>query len=1500
MNNKRFVDRSSKRGQILLKKKARAEAGGSATRSGLREIALRPGDPAMARAATSKVGLAAGLLGAAAWMLLPAHLVAQSCGAQNGIYTCNYSGTSTAHNLYTGSPDALPMVVNTSGNVVMSVQPGQGTGLNFGAFGENGSGGNVYGLQFNNTGSITLNYGSGWNLSPYGIQASLGGGSGNPGGLSESGSSPSGIHLVNSGAIALNMGGTLSGQGAGIWANEFGGAGENGGTGGWTSGVWVTNFAPITVDISSEGRIGGILAMTTGGDGSSDASTNTNGQGGPVGPASVESYAPVLVNFTWPSDATTNGGQFGILAAIQGGAGGGGNAQANGNWGGYAGATPSITLAAGADVTLNASGTGPSLPTPPVSGGVVALATGGAGGLGGNNVYGYNGGSGGGAFGGVINVTDAKVTTTGGYLPGLLVVAQGGVGGDGGAYNSNHEEAKAGFGGAGGNINAGATVNLNASSAGSAAVSTSGDDSPAIYVTLIGGDGGQGGYLSDGLDEGTAGYGGDGGSASPNDLNGNSIDITVSGGALSTQGDSAPGILAITQGGNGQDGQTGTDFTAVYGGNGGNGGGAGNVQVSVYGGSSITTQGDDAHGIVVQSVGGNAGAGGAGGGAAGHGGVGGTGGDTGSAQVNNGGSISTSGQTARGIIAQSLAGSGGGGGSNWSLFPGYGGKGLAGGAAGSANVSHDGWISTQGSNAQGVLLQSIAGGGGAGGDASGFMSSVGGSGALGGNGNSIYFQSTGGISTTGVSAHGVLGQSVGGGGGDGGGGSNSKVTIGGTGGGGGAGGAVVADLNAGTQITTAGMGATGVLMQAIGGGGGNAGNATSVGLFESISIGGQGGNGGNGGQVQVTATGANILTQGGTSPGIVAQSIGGGGGSGGQAISGSFSVGFSAGFAMGGSGATGGTGGPATVNVIGGSITTGLDPLLQANPSGPGACPSLPCNLLPADSYGVLVQSVGGGGGLGGSALAESAAVGVPVDGGSVSGTLDISLGGTGGSGQDAGPVFFGLSNGGQIFTSGSGSHGVLAQAIGGGGGAGGDSTSMGAAVGYGGGTADDDSVNYGVTLTFSMGGDGGTGGHGGNVLVAMGGTVPGFNNNPDYNSQSSTPDAPGSAPTSIVTYGDYSTAIVAQSVGGGGGNSGMGGGNTQGFGEATSTNIGLNLGSQGGAAGGGGYVAANLYSGSILTWGAGSMGLIAQSIAGGGGTSQGLSVNVAQSGKSGNTTIKPGINFALGGKGVPGQSGGAVDVYVGANIMTKGGDAPGVLAQSIAGGGGVGGSAAADGSNDNPILPQKATDATISALKAREASSNLHSLLNDGTPPTIDLTFGVTTGGTGGTGGDGGAVSIALTSSINTAGDWSKGLVAQSIGGGGGKGGSSAASGTGGLPEITLNLNHAIGGSGGASGNGANVSISLEGTPSIVTAGFGAAGAVGQSIGGGGGIGVDGSDQATGLISVGAGTQTGKSGAGGYGASVMFTTSGSYPSTIATTGGGADGVLLQSIGGGG
>ena len=107
--------------------------------------------------------------------------------------------------------------------------------------------------------------------------------------------------------------------------------------------------------------------------------------------------------------------------------------------------------------------------------------------------------------------------------------------------------------------------------------------------------------------------------------------------------------------------------------------------------------------------------------------------------------------------------------------------------------------------------------------------------------------------------------------------------------------------------------------------------------------------------------------------------------------------------------------------------------------------------------------------------------------------------------------------------------------------------------------------------------------------------------------------------------------------------------------------------------------------------------------------------------------------------------------------METEGSDATAIFAQSVGGGGGNGGS-----------------------------TMGGHGL----TAPTVAVALG----GTGGTGGVGGEVDVTSSATVETEGDSSTGILAQSVGGGGGTGGYSI---TGGAKVSTASLTAAVGGSG-------------------------------------------------------------------------------------------------------
>jgi hypothetical protein len=272
-----------------------------------------------------------------------------------------------------------------------------------------------------------------------------------------------------------------------------------------------------------------------------------------------------------------------------------------------------------------------------------------------------------------------------------------------------------------------------------------------------------------------------------------------------------------------------------------------------------------------------------------------------------GATIITTGDNADGILAQSIGGGGGIGGgfqaaaedysttvaAPFSLNVGVGGAGGAGGNGGTVTVTNGAAIDTVGSDAIGIFAQSIGGGGGTGGNGgvpgspldilTGFTLGVGGSGGASGNGGQVSITNTGAITTVGEGADAIQAQSVGGGGGEAGNGFLSTLTNGhfSLGGGGNGSGGTVTITNS-AELATAGAGAFGIFAQSVGGGGGAVGDLTQgidkgTNIFGARLGGGNNGDVGNGGDVTVSSTG-DIVTYGVGAEGILAQSVGGGGG----------------------------------------------------------------------------------------------------------------------------------------------------------------------------------------------------------------------------------------------------------------------------------------------------------------------------------------------------------------------------------------------------------------------------------------------------------------------------------------------------------------------------------------------------------------------------------------------------------------------------------------------
>lgn len=1134
---------------------------------------------------------------------------------------------------------------------------------------------------------------------------------------------------------------------------------------------------------------------------------------------------------------------------------------------------------------------------------VILQSAGGAGGTGAAGAFtsGTPGGTGG--AGGVVTGNNAgMIATQGDYSFGIMAQSVGGVGGNGGgaAFTSGGNGGGAGLGGVVSVTNEGAISTTGIGATAIMAQSIGGGSAlDAFYATTPvissggGGSGGGSGILPF-ASGGTGGLGGVGGNVAIDHL-----------GSISTAGDAAYGVLAQSIGGGGGTGGKGSSslaFLAVaLGGTGGGGGDGGQVSFDSVAGSSIQTLGQGATGVLAQSIGGGGGTGGyatsksvspglsvssATGGSGGKGGAGGL------VSITNNSTIQTAGETAFGLQASSIGGGGGtGGGANafavafpvitpsgqtlpsFTVTNAVGGSGGDGGAGALAMVNNNAGIETFGVGATGILAQSIGGGGGNAGNAYAYglavaapgssafnvTNSIGGSGGGGGTSVGARVVNSASVLTSGDGAFGIQVQSIGGGGGNSGSASASAdalslyrtvtfgQTIGGTNNvGGGSGGLATVDNDG--LVQTRGTGATGILLQSIGGGGGNGGavNAASASglsfdktldslvkqlpLADSISIvnaiGGNGGNGGNGGIVNATLTSNSVIrTLGAQSDGILAQSIGGGGGTGGggsAAASGKLSFNLS----FGGKGGAGGSGGTVAVNNAGNIQTYG------------------------DASHGVFAQSIGGGGGNGGNLAAAEAA---PDTVGELFAALKKAVGveayqnwAKDQNNADKKAELDALIKDIQD----SSTYKDLSAAF-----KNSDMYKEMQAAGKSVSTylkaqADGSVKRPDLSLTLSLGGNGGTGNAGGLINLTNSG--------------------------GILTTGDVSYGMLGQSIGGGGGQGGVA------YASGTNkTNLSGTLGGTGGLGNVGGNV--NLTNqGGIQTWGSSSYGLYAESVGGGGGIGVGAL-------SSGNKNLV--LNFTMGGSGGTGANGGAITVTNTGTIDTHGDEAHGIVAQSVGGGGGAfmmstvgkASSTAPTATDDNV-----ASAASISELLKAVGIEQVPAVSPEANGKEPSSKSGsVTLGGAGGASGAGGAVNVTHSGVVTTSGLAAFGIFAQSIGGGGGI--SNAAGSPGGVKYAA-----SYGGKGGSSGNGGAINVNFADGAYIGTTGDYSTAVYAQSVGGGGGYG-----GASVLQGYTLPIFSGTGGTSGTGGNISISTSSG--STIIRTGGAqAHGVFAQSLGGGG
>ncbi len=282
------------------------------------------------------------------------------------------------------------------------------------------------------------------------------------------------------------------------------------------------------------------------------------------------------------------------------------------------------------------------------------------------------------------------------------------------------------------------------------------------------------------------------------------------------------------------------------------------------------------------------------------------------------------------------------------------------------------------------------------------------------------------------------------------------------------------------------------------------------------------------------------------------------------------------------------------------------------------------------NAHGIFAQSIGGGGGGGGFSVAVS---------GSQTASLSLSMGGTGGGGGNGGIV--NVANTGAILTTNQHSYGILAQSVGGGGGDGGFAVAASFASGSG------------IAASLAFGGSGATGGVSQAVSVI---------NNGD-----------------IMTVGNDSHAIMAQSVGGGGGSGGFSIAGSAGGGA-----LGASFGGSGGGAGSADAV--SLYNaGNLTTYGDRSDGIVAQSVGGGGGDG-GFSV-------AGDVGKNASLGLSFGGNGGTGGNASSVTLTNLGIIATHGDNSHGIVAQSVGGGGGNGGFSVAGGIGQGDSINARASD---------------------------------------------------------------------------------------------------------------------------------------------------------------------------------------------------------------
>ncbi|MFO7854021.1 MAG: autotransporter outer membrane beta-barrel domain-containing protein, partial [Paracoccaceae bacterium] len=610
-----------------------------------------------------------------------------------------------------------------------------------------------------------------------------------------------------------------------------------------------------------------------------------------------------------------------------------------------------------------------------------------------------------------------------------------------------------------------------------------------------------------------------------------------------------------------------------------------------------------------------------------------------------------------------------------------------------------------------------------------------------------------------------------------------------------------------------------------------------------------------------------VRTRGEGAVGLLAQALGGGGGEGSTVVTGAVSGGGAGNMisvGVGGAGGTGAAGGDVTVvNGSAGSIATVGD-----------------------SAHGILAMSVGGGGGRGGVTVTSNLADGDARPGDNAV-AMALSLGGAGGAGGIGGNVI--VENAGAISTEGVEAHAIVAQSVGGGGGRG--SLVVNGDLTLGGTDRQDPSLRG---SSIAVGGAGGDGERAGDVTVRNDGA--------------------------IRISGRGSRGILAQSVGGGGGD----GGAAASLSRSASSNpvdvlarslLDIGVGGTGGAGGDGGDVLVE-HTGRIVSEQADSYGIFAQSVAGGGG-SVGASV-------SGPTSMAADLALSalVGGRDGAAGLAGEVEVVATGDIVMNAPRSRARFAQAVNGGGGdldlfLDVARPAVGAGAGAALEARAkvsgavalgADGAEDAVGAAVTGEHEGALFAKGAASVASLTQSV-----GGGGGDavsrfaldprgridltlrlgavdtdgsaGGDVTVSRVGPVGTVGRDAPGEAVQSVGGGGGR---LVAVVTGGGRGGRARADLTLGSDPSFSNPGGDLDLKLDGDAG--TEGDRSPALLLQSVGAGGGqTWLTGTTSARVLI----GAQDGSSGDGG---DVRATNRGA----VTTRGALSDGVVLQSVGGGG